>query len=65
MNWKDYYARELAGEPGQAFIREKLSRYSQGDPQLAEIIANGGIVSFPPTSICYSGELIARLVGTL
>ena len=65
MNWKDYYARELAGEPGQAFIREKLSRYSQGDPQLAEIIANGGIVSFPHTSICYSGELIARLVGTL
>ncbi|HED04915.1 MAG TPA: hypothetical protein ENI60_09220 [Candidatus Fraserbacteria bacterium] len=65
MNWKDYYARELASEPGQAFIREKLSRYPQGDPQLAAILSCGGIVSFPHTSIYYSGELIARLVGTI
>jgi len=65
MHWRDYYARELAGEPGQAFVREKLSRYPQGDPQLTEILSCGGIISFPHTSIYYSGEPIARLVGTL
>ena len=63
MDWKPYYRSELV-TPG---VREVLIGYLEEgrDPLIEEGLKRGAIVSFPHTSVHYSGTLQARLVSSL
>ena len=63
MDWKPYYRSELV-TPG---VRELLIGFLEEgrDPLIEEGLKRGAIVSFPHTSVHYSGPLQARLVSSL
>jgi hypothetical protein len=65
MDWKSYYQNELTSTEGQAFVHRCFQRHRQGDPQIARVLEAQGIISFPHTSIYYTGESFARLISTL
>ncbi len=65
MDWKTFYRDELLSPEGQDLIERCFTELPESDPQVDDAIHRGGVLSFPHTSLTYSGEPIARVVAGL
>lgn len=65
MDWKRFYAAELADPRGQETVAAALARRRGGEPRLGAALRAGAIVSFPHVTVRDSGDLIATVVESL
>ncbi len=65
MDWKRFYAAELAHPRGRDAVAAALVRHRGGDPHLGTALRAGGVVSFPHVTIRDSADLIATVVETV
>ena len=65
MDWKRFYADELAAPHGRDAVSAALARHRGGDPRLRDALRAGAIVSFPHVTLRDSADPIARVVETL
>jgi hypothetical protein len=65
MDWKRFYAAELAAPRGRDAVGVALARQRGGDPRLGAALRAGGVVSFPHVTVRDSGDSIATVVETL
>ena len=65
MDWKRYYREEMESEQGRSMLARLWDRYRSGHPRLREVLAAGGVVSFPHTALAFSGPAIIQPVSSL
>ena len=65
MDWKRFYADELADPHGGDAVAAALARHRGGDSRLVAALRDGAIVSFPHVTIRDSADAIATVVETL
>ena len=65
MDWKRFYADELADPHGRNAVAAALARHRGGDPRLGAALRAGAVVSFPHVTIRDSADLIATVAETL
>lgn len=65
MDWKRFYAAELADPHGRDAVAAALARHRGGDPRLGAALRSGAVVSFPHVTIRDSADLIATVVETV
>ena len=64
MDWKRFYARELAGGEGRAAVERAFAGAPPVDPVLDDALARG-VVSFPHTYLGVSALPLARVVDAI
>lgn len=65
MDWKRFYADELSSTFGRAAIAAALARRREGDDAVVTALREGGIVSFPHTTLAGSAEPLARVAASV
>ena len=65
MDWKRFYAAELAHPRGRDAVAAALARQRGGDPRLGAALRAGAIVSFPHVTVRDSADLLATVAETL
>ena len=65
MDWKRFYAAELADPRGRAAMTAALARHRGGDARLSAALRAGAIVSFPHVTIRDSADSIASVVEAI
>jgi predicted class III extradiol MEMO1 family dioxygenase len=65
MDWKTFYRDETSSPEGRARIRRSFENLPVYDEEIDRVIREKGVLSFPHTSVFYSGEAIARVVAGL
>jgi hypothetical protein len=65
VDWKRFYRDELASPAGRSAVRDALTRHADGDAHVKSVLASGGIVSFPHTTLRDSADPIARVVQSI
>jgi len=65
MDWKTFYRDEISSPEGRARIRRSFENLPVYDEEIDRVIRERGVLSFPHTSIFYSGDAIARVVAGL
>lgn len=65
MDWKAFYASELAEPRGREAARAALERHRGGDRRIETALGTGGIASFPHVSIFDAADPIARVIGSI
>ena len=63
-DWKAYYWDEIESPEGREYL-SVLSGETEGDPELAELLRAGAVLSFPHTALRYAAPLILRVVASL
>lgn len=61
MDWKRFYAAEIAGAPGRAALLAAVARHAAGDAVVMSALQAGGAVSFPHVSVHDSADALARV----
>ena len=65
MDWKRFYAAELADPRGRAEVAAALARHRGGDARFGAALRAGAIVSFPHVTVHDSGDFIATVVESI
>jgi len=65
VDWKRFYADELSSDAGRAAIGAALTRRREGDDAVVTALREGGIVSFPHTTLTGSAEPLARVAASV
>lgn len=65
MDWKRYYAEELASPRGRAAALGALARHGRGDTHVQAVLQAGGVVSFPHVSIHDAADALARVAQSI
>ena len=65
MDWKRFYAAELADPRGRAEVAAALARHRGGDGRLVAASQSGAIMSFPHVTVHDSGDFIATVVESI
>ena len=65
MDWKRFYAAELADPRGRETVAAALARHQGGDPRLGAALRAGAIASFPHVTVRDSSDLIATVVESV
>jgi len=65
VDWKRFYADELSSDAGRAAIAAALARRRAGDDAVVAALGEGGIVSFPHTTLTDSADPLARVAASV
>jgi hypothetical protein len=65
MDWKRFYAAEIAGAPGRAALLAAVARHAAGDAAVMSALQAGGAVSFPHVSVHDSADPLARVAQSV
>lgn len=65
IDWKRHYRDEIDSAWGRSAVREAFARSPMGDSSLIRILLDGGIVSFPHTTLRDSAEPTARVAASI
>jgi len=65
MDWKRFYADELASPAGRAAIDAAIERRAVGDATIADVLRRRGVASFPHVTSRHSADPIARVATSI
>ncbi len=65
MDWKRFYADELASPGGRAAVESALERHAGGDAAVVDALRSGGVISFPHVTLRDSADPIARVAQSI
>ena len=63
MDWRTYCRNALLGEKER--ISSWIDEYASGDEAIIATLRDGGLTSFPHTTLDYSGEMTTKVVTSL
>ncbi len=65
MDWKNFYRDELACPEGRTQVREIFDSLAASDEEVDSALRRRAVLSFPHTSVRYSGPVTGRVVAAL
>jgi predicted class III extradiol MEMO1 family dioxygenase len=65
MDWKNFYRDELACPEGRTQVREIFDALAAPDVEIETALRRRAVLSFPHTSVRYSGAVTGRVVAAL
>lgn len=65
MDWKRFYADELASDAGRRLVEDAVARHAGGDAAVLRTFAARGVVSFPHLQLRDSADPIARVATSI
>jgi len=65
MDWRTHCRNDLQQEKTKERILSWIDQYASGDKSITDALNTGGLVSFPHTTLDYSGEMTTRVVTSL
>lgn len=65
MDWRTHCRNDLQQEKTKERILSWIDQHALGDKSITDVLRNGGLVSFPHTTLDYSGEMTTKVVTSL
>jgi hypothetical protein len=65
VDWKPFYGEELESAAGRRAVAAALRGLREAEPALVDTLRNGGVLSFPHTSVHASARPMARVLAAL
>jgi len=65
MDWRTHCRNNLQDKRTRSRIVSWIDQYALGDRSITDVLSAGGFVSFPHTTLEYSGEMTTRVVTSL